>query len=84
MRPISGGFDPYRRSLPPTRGQIAPAGSIAPTRQIAPLADAAEPHAELELSVRLLADGGSIAVRRRVVTDAAGVRHTVGIDALIR
>ena len=84
VRPIQGDFDPYRRYLPPPKRGQAAAGSTA--LRVVPQADAPESAADTELSVRILADGGSISVKRRTVADATveGGRRTVGIDAVVR
>ena len=77
MRPISGGSDPYG-----LRARHAPAGRRAP-RVVEPVPDL-RAVGDVELSIRVLADGGSITVKRRTVADADGTRRTVGIDAVIR
>jgi hypothetical protein len=85
VRPIQGSFDPYRRYLPsPPRDRTA-TGSTT-TLRVVPRADAPESAADTELSVRILADGGSISVKRRTVADTSveGGRRTVGIDAVVR
>ena len=76
MRPISGGSDPYG-----LRARHAPAG-----RRLTRMAEPPDLRqvGDVELSVRVFADGGSISVRRRTVADADGTRRTVGIDAVIR
>lgn len=85
MRPISGGFNPYDRSAPPHRGpsavERAAALRVVRSADVAPVAPR-EP--DVELSVRLLADGGSISVQRRTVAQPDGTRRTVGIDAIVR
>jgi hypothetical protein len=39
---------------------------------------------DVEISVRVFADGGSITVKRRTVVMADGSRRTTAIDALVR
>ena len=82
MHPIQGGSEPYHRSAQLPRRDLAVAGST--TLRLVPRADAPETAADVELSVRLFADGGSITVKRRTVAEADGSRRTVGIDAVIR
>ena len=82
MRPISGGSDPYRSDLPPGRRDLARHGPTS--LRLVPRGDATEAAADVELSVRLFADGGSITVKRRTIAEADGSRRTVGIDAVIR
>ena len=90
VRPISGGFDPYRRYLPPPKRDGIATGATAlrvvPRADLPALGETPEPAADTELSVRFLAHGGSITVKRHTVADAAaeGGRRTVGIDAVVR
>ena len=86
VRPIPGGFDPYRRLPTPKRDQVASGATalrVIPRADAAAPADAAaEPGTDTELSVRFLAHGGSITVKRRTVADGTveGGRRTIGID----
>lgn len=85
MRPISGGSNPYDRAPAPLRRPTA-VERVAPLRVVRS-ADAAPAPArdpDVDLSVRLLADGGSISVQRRTVVGPDGARRTVGIDAIVR
>jgi hypothetical protein len=86
VRPISGGSDPYRAyqqaQQPVVRRDLSPAGSTS--LRLVPRADAAPESSDVELSVRLFADGGSITVKRRTVSEGDGTRRTVGIEALVR
>ena len=81
MRPISGGSDPYglraRHALAARRVPRVP-------RVVEPLPPDLRAVGDVELSIRVLADGGSITVRRRTVVDEQGTRRTVGIDAVVR
>jgi hypothetical protein len=90
VRPISGGSDVPGPRLPLPRRTASPyeraVAGVAPIALVRRPADApADPGAgDVELSIRVLADGGSITVRRRSVADSDGARRTVGIDAVIR
>lgn len=82
MRPISGGSDPYGQYSYPSPRHLA---VTAPSARLdARAVGDASPAADVELSIRLFADGGSISVRRHTVPEADGSRRTVGIDAVIR
>ncbi|AHG88576.1 hypothetical protein J421_1039 [Gemmatirosa kalamazoonensis] len=82
MRPIQGGTTPYSRPLPSSRRDPAPVGSTA--LRLVRRVDEPASAADVELSLRVFADGGSITVKRRSVTAPDGSRRTVGIEALIR
>jgi hypothetical protein len=72
------------RSLParsPLTSQPS-ARRIAPVRSVAAADVSVE--GDVEVSIRLFADGRSISVRRRVAPGPDGESMTVGIDALIR
>jgi hypothetical protein len=87
VRPISGGSNPYRGyATDATRAQRRLPAPVERTvsLRLVPRADAPVDSADVELSVRVLADGGSITVKRRTVADPDGTRRTIGIDALIR
>jgi hypothetical protein len=87
VRPISGGSNPYRGySTDATRAQRRMPVPVERTvsLRVVPRADAPADGADVELSVRFFADGGSITVKRRTVADADGTRRTIGIDAVIR
>lgn len=81
MRPISGQSDPYGAYLAPRR-PAADSVPVAASRSITP--GDASPSADVELSMRIFADGRSISVRRQTIANADGTRRTVGIDAVIR
>jgi hypothetical protein len=72
------------RSLPAR----APLTSPTPVRRLAPVRGTplveAVAEGDVEVSIRLFADGRSISVRRRVAPGPDGQPMTVGIDALVR
>lgn len=100
MRPISPGFDPYGHYDYPARRAPGSSRSVSQgqSRSVAPadvpaarqavhavqVVGDASPAADVEISIRMFADGGSISVRRHTVLEADGSRRTVGIEALIR
>ena len=84
MRPISGSFDPYRGYRPLQRAPLADAAPVAPVRSTQIVHGDGSPLIDVELSVRVFADGRSISVRRQTLPDVDGGRRTVGIDAVIR
>ena len=60
-------------------------GSIRPIYpKVLPPALREIPGAEVEIEIRLYADGGSITTRRSIVDGPDGARMTVGIDAVVR
>jgi hypothetical protein len=87
VRPISGGYTPAPGDLP-FRRPAGGAGRPVPVRSLYPVAPPPAlreiPGADVEVEIRLFADGGSITVRRSIVDGPDGGRQTVGIDALIR
>ncbi len=81
MRPISHDLVPGYLPLP-RRPHTAREVETA-SRRIVPRLD--EPMGtDVELSIRVFADGGSISVRRRLAPGPDGTMRTVGIEALIR
>ena len=87
VRPISGGFNPYAPRPAHSRSVAAwPASAAGTVRRVEPVAPPVPLGAvgDVEVSVRMFADGRSISVRRRTVAEADGTRRTVGIDAVVR
>ena len=76
-------IDPSVRPLAPRRA----VPGVRPVPAPRP-ADAVDPEArrtaDVEVSVRLYADGTQISVVRRTVPEEGGGRRTVGIEAVIR
>ena len=81
MRPISGGPtpNPYGSRFP-----VARQTGVAVRRAEEVRPEEVRAAGDVEVSVRLFADGRSITVRRRTVAEPDGTRRVVGIDALVR
>lgn len=82
MYPISGDI----RSIPRRPSSPASTGGrrVVPARVEGPAAPRRAVDGDVEVEVRLFADGRSITVRRTIAPGPDGAPMTVGIDALVR
>lgn len=92
MNPISGPISGDIRSIPRRRPSSSPYSApsqardarLVPVRVDRPASTQQSVDGDVEVEIRLFADGRSITVRRTVAPGPDGEMTTVGIDALVR